>query len=293
MTRVSLIACAFFVLWFPDFSSSGSVPATQPAVDSKPDPAPEQADSQSEESVLSQISSGLGKAYQSLSGLELKVRVFEGVKTGVGKKPALEFDEGAREIARIRSFMAPGPKLRTEVTVRDKPVWGMVSIPDDSKICRVVQWNETTQTKPFLAEGRGQGMNWYCAEKVPGQCILGWNVLSWVGPGQEDSFPLQLWRKRIREGKYEGLKKTADGEMAHCVLFVNGDGMLFRHYVDPNQFFMLQLEKVSWIYGSGERVIGVGSQRWAFRHEIVDPNQEKFSFPTPEERKLIDVKPAQ
>jgi hypothetical protein len=242
--------------------------------------------------VLSELAAKMEAAYAKLDSLYIESQVYESMRKAESSAPQLTFDDKAPLIVDFKVWMRPEHELRAEAYVNDKQVWGMVSQRMKDGKSMVVQWNETQITKPHPAGRWDEGRNSDLDGNVPGHCTAGLYIFSLVGEkkADHDTLPSWLWNDRIAGGKYEGRVKDALGNECYCVSCPVGTEVFFKHYVDTRTFLVTQIDKAQQIMTPDLKVIGVGSQRWTLKNVPQQIEADKFSFPDPGEREVVEVK---
>jgi hypothetical protein len=243
--------------------------------------------------ALNDLAARMVAAYAELDSLYIESQAYESVHltSDLSSTPELKYDDQAPLIMTVKAWMHPAHELRAEAYVNDKQVWGMVSQPMKDGKSMVVQWNEKQITRPFPAGDLDEGRSANLKDNVPGHCTLGWYLHSLVG-GKEArplTSPRWLWKDRIRGGKYEGRVKDVLGNECYCVSCTVGDDVLFKLYLDTKTFLITQIDKIQFVMTPDEKIVGVGSQRSTFRNvpQPIDP--EKFSFPAPDRREVVEA----
>jgi len=259
-------------------------------------------DELTERMFLRYLADKVTETYAGMTDLTVECKVFVSVKMfPLGSEPKVQFDEAAPQVATVLWKMKPNQQFRVEAYDGDRLIWGMVS-SDETKAPNqrsiAVQWTPTVQSKPYEEGYVDDAGRWVGtvgdieANLLPGRCTLGMFRLGLIGGSdcRRSSWTYYAIRSQIREGVYEGLKRTADGTLCHSVRR-DGRGDYYRFYIDPESYYLLQWDDLSAfrIFPTDE-VIGVASHRFLCHHISNDPLPESdFEAPDPGERRIVDM----
>lgn len=246
-----------------------------------------------EPEFLKQLAKKVVATYMALEYLTFESRVFEKTRGLVNGQAKLEFQKDAPLIATIKTQVTATGQLRSEARAKGKLVWGMVVGTEQNGKLPGVQWNTTSQTKPYVVKPGVRGRHFYCDGDAPGHCILGWSALPLVGGSRtkKDTVPTLLWESRIAAGKYKGLVANVAGEKCYLVSTALGGGQIVhQYYIHPRTFLVTQIDKLQTTRSMTGKVIGTASQRWTFENiRTTRIDYKSFALPSAEDRALVDA----
>lgn len=254
-----------------------------------------------ERMFLRHLADTVTETYAAMTDLTVECQVYVSLKMiPPSDQPKIEFDDAAPLVATALWKMKPNQQFRVEVRDGDRFIWGKVSsdeTKEPNKRSIAVQWTPTMQSKPY-EEGLFNGEHWkgsgheIRSDLLPGRCVLGMFWVSLIGGSEcyRNSWFYSSFRPRVRDGIYEGMRRAADGSLCHSVRYDIGEEY-FRYYIDPDKYYFRQTEDLGTMMAwETEKIVGVASHRFLFRHVSDDMLPEsEFAAPDPGDRTLVDM----